>query len=473
MRAGLARALCLALLPVSCAGFYVREEPLPVRPAVSEPSAPTALSVSEAAELAVRNAVSLRASREALKAREAAFGLGLRDFLPRVRLTAEAGDDVAAFGPDAASRSLGIGLSQVLWDGGRRGAARAIERMELDLARDALDLEEQSLAEAAIAAYRASQAAEARLGIRRDSLSLAEAERALLAKERELGLATEADIVEADLSLAAMGLAVTEAELSAELAESELAEALGLDELPILGEALPTTRLAVDVDEAVLLPLALRRSRELAVARASLGRRRAEARLAAFSWLPILSLEASGRVHGDRLPLGDAEWMLSLELSMDSAPISGSLSGGAGTGSEGSRRTRSSVGLEPLGRLSSAPKPGEAAVAAALEEERYRLLASRLERDFRAAALSYRSAARLLAVKDDALALGEERLRIATLGARLGKATRSEKVEAELRRAGLQVDVVDALLAMIAAERRLESLLRIPPSSLAAFVERL
>lgn len=473
MRAGLARALCLVLLLSSCAGFYVRDEPLPVRLATREPCPRAALSVAEAAELAVRNAVSLKASREALSAREAAFWLGLRDFLPRVRLTAEAGDDVAAYGPDAASRSLGIGLSQVLWDGGRRGAARALERIELGLARDELDREEQSLAEAAIAAYRASQAAEARLGIRRDSLSLAEAERALLAKERELGLATEAEIVEADLSLATMGLAVTEAELAAELAEAELAEALGLDELPALGEALPNTRLAVDVDEAVLLPLALRRSYELTVARASLGRRRAEARLAAFSWLPVISIEASGRVYGDRPPLCDADWTISLELSMDSAPISGSLSGGTGADMEGSRRTRGSVGLEPLGRLASARGPGDAAVAAALEEERYRLLAARVERDFRAAALSYRSAVRLLAVKDDALALGEERLRIATLGARLGKATRSEKMEAELTRAGLKVDIVDALLAVIAAERRLESLLRIPPSSLAAFVERL
>lgn len=431
------------------------------------------LGVSEAALLAVENSLSLKASRQALDARRGAWRLGLRAFFPSLSVSASEDDTLSPHGRDGVTRTLSLSLRQALWDGGRLAAGRALEAAELDLATEALEREERALGEAAVEAYRQSQAASARLAIRRESLVLAEAERAFLEKERRLGLAKEADLVEADLSLASMRLAVTEAELAASMAAEELAEALGLESLPELSDPLPSFWRPFELDEDALVAAALERSHELASARLALTRRRAEARLARLSWLPRLSLEASGRVYGESLPLHEADWSLTLELGFSSPALSATALGGGGSDLAGRIRARRGMSLEPLGDPSQALLASTTAEALMLEEERYGLAVTGLDRRVRSATVAYRSAARLLEIRERALALGEERLRLAGLGASLGRATRTERLEAELKRAGLAIEVVDAVLGLIGAERRLEALLDLAPGSLARFLERL
>ncbi|GAB1455438.1 hypothetical protein MASR2M48_07450 [Spirochaetota bacterium] len=108
-----------------------------------------------------------------------------------------------------------------------------------------------------------------------------------------------------------------------------------------------------------------------------------------------------------------------------------------------------------------------------IEEERYKALSCDIRRKAEAAVLAYANAAFKRDIALKALSLAESMSELVATQIRLGQALRNAAIEAELSRSEKEIDLIDAVTFLAAAERNIESLLDILPGSLALFLENM
>jgi outer membrane protein TolC len=465
--------VCTVYTVCGCAGFYVgtgpENAPAPLRSALETETETGVLSVQEAADLAIRNSYAIRAEYSSLELREGAWRLGLRAYLPGIRISAGSDERLITNGSDTFTKSLSISLEQTVWDGGRVGASRALESADIALARSELDRSAGETGEAAVSAYRSVVAARIRLGIKKTSFESASAEREILVAELRLGMALGSDLVTVDLGIAGMGIEIAESELAVAIAESELAEALGMESLPELTERLERGRPVLGISGDRAAELAAARSPDVVLARHSLYKARAQSRIAQFAWLPSIAFNANGYASGDSFPLTKASWTVGLTVDFSSPLLSGGLGATAGKALPFDSTATTSLRMEPFPNPAGAMAARNAALALDLEEERYLATVSGARRSARIAVAEYEKATRKRDICVKALALSETRLALASLRSGLGQSLRTETLEAEMDRATKEVDLVDAALAMVSAEREIEKQLDIPPGALEEF----
>lgn len=427
-----------------------------------------ALSASDAAALAIANSPELEAEAARLDLRSAAWHLGIRAWLPR--LTVSYGDDerVSLYGADSHTMTLSARIDQPLWDGGRRAAARSLERSDIALASSDHERSLRQVGETAIAAYRSVLASRARLSIRKGSLAASIDERAVIEAEVALGLATANDLADADAQLADMDADVCEAQMALLVSEEQLVEALGLESMPELADSLDLKTRYPDFDARRIADIAADRSPEVSAARHEVDKKRAQAKAASTSWLPTIGLVASGQASGSALPLTRASW--SVGVSLD---FSGPLAAGGSSVTVGGEPPFDSS-AQAQHRFSVLPDPASmldaraAAADLALQEQLLSRLVAKARRMARAALVSLELAQQKRDAASRALELADSRARLARLKASIGQAVRTESVRAELARAEKAIDLVDAAAAMVASERELEKLLDMEPGGLLA-----
>lgn len=470
--------LLISLCCGSCISFYtrmptghhilpgVRSKTADVRHEVIE-----SLSVQEAATLAIQNNIELRAEADSLDLRKGALSLGIRSYLPSLELGTSSDDRLSLYTPDSYSKVVSVSLSQLLWDGGRLALSRALSLAELGLLYAEHERRVRAAGEEAVSAYRSVVAARSRLDIKRRSLVSAEGERTILVAEIELGLAKAMDILIVDLRLSGMELDVSVAELGLAQAEEVLSEALGLSVLPALSDGLSPYKRPVSLEAQRIGDLAVERSFLLEQSRQSILRRGAEARSAAFSWFPTIGLKAGAQVAGSQFPLHRASWSIGINIDFASPYVSGGLGLQRGTQPPFDSTRTCHTRLLPYSDAGNALDLKAARLALKAEEDRYRALACDVRRKAIAAVLAYTNAGIKRDIAIRSLRLSESMALVVATQIEIGQAVRGAAIEAELSRAEKEIELVDAVTSLAAAEWDVESLLEIPPGSLAQFVD--
>lgn len=469
-------ALAWCMAAFSCAGFYYRE---PTDEGIALRAEPPAafdgnLGALGYGRLAVLNSTAVEAERRRLELAESSWRFGARAYLPSVELGASSDERIAEYGPDTFTKGLSLSITQPLWDGGRLAAARAAEKAELALARDDLGRMRRETAEAAIQAYRAAASARGRVLIRRESYSAAAAEREILAAELRLGLASSLELAELDLRLAEVELEILSAELALSEAEAVLAEAAGVAAAPESYELPDPDRpcVALDADDDEALAAAARtRSPELRALRYELARKAAEAKAAAFAWLPTASLKAGLQLSGRDYPLTRSTWSLGLSLDFSGPYFGASIGVSGGTERPGGSTARTGASIRPLPDPAAPHASKRAALALAQAEAALAAASTRVERAAVSAATAYRNALRGVDAAKRSIELAEARRGLVAMRLGLGQARRSELVKAGLERSGEELALLDATAAVLSAERALERLLDLEAGGLASFVE--
>jgi outer membrane protein TolC len=462
-----------AFLIMSCSSFYTgglkddTGSSLAASPRLQHGSGP--LSTSALAELAVENSLELKVERNNLDARVGAWRLGLRGFLPQIEVSAGSDERLSLYSADSFSKNLSVSITQPVWDGGRLVTARSLESAAIALAGAELERKTTDIGEEAVAAARAVLSAGARLDIKKKSRESASSQHAILMTEMDLGLAMTADLLEVEKSLAEMDLELAEEELELSIARAELADILCVDLLPELSEQFTRHKLALYFDPELVGPLAVRRSPELAMARYSLVKKRAECKASKFSWLPTIGLKVSGLVSGSEYPLTRATWSAGLTMDFSSPCLNSSGSTQLGSEPPDSYTARINNRLEILPDPARLPSLRQAEMALDLEYEAYSIQSAQVERSAKVAMVVYENALRIRDIGIRSLELAESRLSLLELKVGLGQAMRVDLIKAELERATVEVELVDAVAELVAAERGLERLFDIPPGTLAAF----
>jgi hypothetical protein len=427
------------------------------------------LTFAEAAELAVISSIELRQARASQDLNEGIWKLGIREYFPRLGLNVSENDRLQEIGADSFIKNYGVSLDQLIWDGGRISMTRNLERMELDLSSSRLGRMASEVAESAIAAYRNILSSRAILEIRKTALLVLEEQRRILNEEVALGLALAVDIANADINLAEAKIDIYSLQLDLAEMESQFAELLGLDLMPVLAET-------VDVNRSVLLPavsaagaLAREKNPDLIDARFSLTKRQAELKYVSRSWIPTLRLTGNFGLSGQRYPLTRYNWSIGISIDFSNPWFQSRFSTQAGWEPPHDMTAAVQNGLNPLPDPASGFGKKQASLALEFEQDRYNII---LERTGRIAANAVEKCSlveqkRVLAL--DAARLAAERCRIEEIRLELGQITRLKLMETLIEQTQREIAVIEAVVAMLEAERELERFLDLKPGELAVF----
>ena len=429
------------------------------------------LTFVQAAELAVAASADLKHTQALHNLMEGAWRWGLRAYFPRISFTISENDRLQQIGADSFIKNYGISLDQLIFDGGRTSMSRNLERMDLDLSSARLDRTASDIAEAAIAAYRNVLASRAILEIKKRALVVLEEQRRILNEEVHLGLALSIDLAYADINLADSSLDIYSLELDLAEMEKQFAELLGLDSLPVLNEI-------VDINRAASLPapyaaaaLAREQNPDLIEARYSIIKRQAELRFVSSSWIPTVRLTGNLGLNGQSYPLTRFNWSVGISIEFSSPWFQNRLGAQFGREPPFDTTAMAQNSFTPLPDPASSYGRDQAALALALEQEKYDIA---IERIGRSAAVFVEKCAlaeqkRILALQ--AAILGEERCRIEEVRLNLGHITRLRLMEALIEQTQREITVVQAATALLEAERELERFLDLAPGELALFAQ--
>jgi len=470
----------LVFIPAACASSGGQRNPELIGPPdtyygntpVPLVLASNGISTAEAAALAIANSDELRSEYKSLALRKTAWLLGFSAYLPVVGVSAGTDERLSGYSQDSFAKTVSASIDQAIWNGGKLLAARLLMKAELSLAQAELDRKARDTGESAVSAYRAVLAARLRLGIQKDSLTAAQDQRRILAAELALGFANEIDLLEADIKLADMEIAVSDTNLSLTQAEAELMEALGVPELPELLERLPLDAGVPILDAAILADEAIKRSVELEIARHEIEKKRADLRVARLSWLPSIRLQAIAQASGTSFPLTRATWSLGLVIDFANPFLGGDAALHAGRELPYDRSASRSLNLKPLADPASITDSREAVIALKTAEELYESAVERLRRTVSLAIGRYAALGKKRDVASRALDLSNASLALTRVRVGLGQVIRSTLIEAELGCAERNIELVDSVSALISAERELEKMLDIPVGLFSVFAER-
>ena len=434
-------------------------------------SSETRLGFAGAARMAVETSEELRNEYASKALREGAWLWGVREFLPRLSITASEDDRVSEIGSDSFLKNYSVNLDQLLWDGGRLSLSRKMEKAELDLLGSRLKQMAADIAEAAVSAYRDVLQGRTILAIQEKTRESLDEQRRILQQEADLGMVRQSDLIEADITVALAELEFLSLSMDLEEAEWRLADRLGLERLPFLSERIDTGRSPRLPAPVKVKALAEARNQDLAALRFSIARRQAELRTASLSWVPSLHLTGSFGLSGRHYPLSRYSWSVGLTVNFSSPWISGNLGTSTGRDPPYDRNARLQQTVVP------APDPGAAysvrAAELALVNERSRYETA--SKEIRSAAERGVKKCELLdkrrALAVEAFKLEGEKFRLAELKLSLGEITRLDLMEARLDYAKREAALVEAAAAVLQAERELERLLDLAPGELSAFAE--
>jgi outer membrane protein TolC len=432
---------------------------------------PYVLSFAEAAELAVANSAELRNGFAQKKIREGQWKLGLRAYFPRLNISASEDDRLSQNSADSFQKNYTLNLDQLLWDGGRTGLSRKLEKTELNLLGSQLERSVLEAAEAAITAYRQILTTREIVKIRRAALESLSEQRRILAEELRLGRALSLDLIDADISVSEARIELLSLEIELEEAERQFAESLGLEELPLLGETIDTRRKCLLPSPRAARTQAEENSPQLAEARYAVRKKEAELKIVSVSWIPTLRISGSFGLTGQRYPLTRHNWSVGLTLEFSNPFLSSTVSAQAGWEPPFDRSARLQNTLNPLPDPAEALTVQSAEAALALEKINYETAFRQAGRMAENAVEKCRLLERKRNLALESIELGAERLRLSELRLRLGQLTRLELMEAQLDYTQSEIAAVEAASALLEAERELERFLNLRPGELNHFAE--
>ena len=431
----------------------------------------TGIGFASAARMAVETSGELRSEYAARAMKEGAWLWGIRAYLPRLSISASEDDRLSVTGTDSFLKSYSLNVDQLLWDGGRLSLSRRMEKAELDLAGSRLKQMAQGVADSAVSGYRDVLRGRQVLEIREKARESLEEQLRIMQREFDLGMAREADLLEAEITVARAGLEILSLSMDLEEAEQNLAEKLGLEKLPALSERIDTGRSPLLPDSAAVRSLAESRNIDLAGLRYSVARRQAELKAASLSWVPSLRLTGTVGLNGRSYPLSRYSWSAGIVVDFSSPWISGNLGATAGKDPPYDKNARLQQTLSPAPDPAAVFSVRSAELALAYERTRYETtlkdVLAAAERGVKKCSLLDRKRSLSL----EALKLEGEKFRLAELRLSLGEITRVDLMEARLDYAKQESAVVEAAAVLLEAERELERLLDLGPGELSALAE--
>jgi outer membrane protein TolC len=417
---------------------------------------PRELGVEEAVSLALENNPELRFARYDRQIAAAQYRLGVRSFLPSLSLSYSQNASVSYFSPDSRIRRLGVGVEQLIYDGGRRRYEREMQRLSLGIASTGYDRSVEDLILNVVTNYAEMLQLREQRVILKEIYGNALEQLKIAREEVALGESTEIELLEIALQVKDLEIEADQTARREELVALRFGRLIGLPE-----EILPVARGRINpaysgfLQETSAEPYLARarlESLELVRRRVELDNRREELEGVRRRWIPAVSATAEVSAAGESFPLTEPGFSLGLSLSF-AAPVlpaeTGVTVGRRGEHERSAALTASGRPAEDMEEIYS-----EEVALLAAQRSRQGLLDFESDMSFtaREGLLQVDAALSALELLREKAALEERRRTVELLRLELGEITRVEFVEGEIARARLQIDLLASAVGLFRSE---------------------
>ncbi len=279
------------------------------------------LSLDEALEIALKNHPQVVEARENLNRAEADTGSALANYYPQIYLAADWSKGRSFLTPIESIRQTEVHtdalyLKQTIYDFGRTAGAVDAARENRAVAIESLTITRQDLAFRLKSAYYLQLAADKQVAATRETVAAREAVFRQAQEFFSQGLRSKVEVTRVEANLYAAKTALIRAENNRELAQVELANAMGVPSLeprPLLEPVAGTVPLP---ERTQLQQEAVANRAELKLFKAAKGSAAAALRTARSGYLPILSGTASAGYADRSFPPDGKVWGVALNLTV-------------------------------------------------------------------------------------------------------------------------------------------------------------
>jgi outer membrane protein TolC len=389
------------------------------------------------------------------------YKLGIRRFLPSLTLGYIQSDSVSYDSPDSRLRKASLGLSQLLYDGGKLARSYRYQRHLLQINAMAIQVEKEDLIFSVIGIYTDILKFRLKKEIQQETYVNARKQLLIAEEEYQLGIITELDLLDIRLQIA---------DLEIELEETAQQERLLLyDYCRLLGYARHSPpRPAGQLNEQYAgfisfkkpvgeqaeryLQSARRNNVEFMEKRLQLVKCRENWQASKRAWLPEITANLELSMAGESLPLYQPGFSLGLDLDFDLpvAPISSSATLGTSNPKERSRgisvSTAAAENLEALYSIKIARL--ELSRAGAELQQLETELAFELEESL----VSVRNRKNTLELLRRKYAIGEARLEVEKLRVELGELKRVDLVSDQIELAQGRIEIIEKAVELYNSE---------------------
>lgn len=432
------------------------------------------LTRKEAVDLGLENSTETRLQELELALLKRRIQLGVLDYLPRIELGINVDDGITVNAPDDRRKRLFFTIRQPLYNGGVFRSARMLAKEELRLRGKTADYSRIDLSTSIWDICSSIIIEEKKLELRRRLFLLTEERISILKKEFSFGNITELEVLDMELQARDAKMQVAAAEKEIEKLRFSLYRLLEIPENSrvVIDDSIDTAFRGITetFPREVLLLHAEANNHEIQTARYRLYQEEKSVSLSHSAFVPAISVSATFFVEGERFPLSLPGLTVQFHISFSDPilPVKMTSTFGSKGTDQYSRGFHGSMSvLENIsGHIDK--KEGE------LNVQRKRRELEDLEREIAFSVedtmSEYRRQQEIIALSLESINLFKRKLSVLEKRVRNGTATEFERLEELVQFNNRKVVLLEQILALIKIERKLESLLGLPPEGLIEFI---
>jgi outer membrane protein TolC len=415
------------------------------------------INLEDAINLALDNSIELRYALYNQKIAQANLRIGYRQFLPELSVGINQNDSVNYNQPDSHTKQLSLGIQQLIFDAGRLSAGIENQRNQIHIDSLNLELSREELVFTVIKLYIDLINYRQKKAIQQETYNTALIQYEIAKEEFNLGMITELDYFDIDLSMKNLEIELEATEQEERLILFKFARILGYEpESPIpvpAGYINPDyTGFITETNSEYWLELAREESLEFISRRFQVSALSDTLQNARFSWLPEISLKFTLTLSGDEYPLTEPGFSLGVNFNfaIPTFPITASTTIGKRDPDERSRSY--SLGGNVADNLQEvySIRVAKLNLAQAANE------LIDFETDFRfniqESLINLDNHQRMLNLLFEKLEIEEKRVEIQKLKLELGEIQRIDYLKSEIKLSQLKIELLSNLVTLFTQE---------------------
>ncbi len=415
------------------------------------------IDLEEAINLALGNSVELRYALFNQKIALANLRLGYRQFLPELSVGINQNDSVNYNQLDTHTKQLSLGIQQLIFDAGRLSASMDNQKNQIHLESLNMELSREELVFSIISLYIDIINFRQRKAIQQETYNTALIQYEIAKEELNLGVITELDYLDIDLSFKNLEIELEKTEQEERLLLFKFARALGYD--PEAQIPIPTGYInpeyigfITEYNSEYWLGLAREQSVEFISRRFQIASLNDVLQKSRFSWLPAVSAKFTFTLSGDEYPLTEPGFSIGLNFSfaIPTFPVTAGTTIGKRNPEERSR------GYSISGDVADNLQDIYSIRVAKLNLAKASNELVDFETDFRfniqESLINLENHKQMLNLLFDKLLIEEKRVEIQRLKLDLGEIQRIDYLKSEIKLSELKIEILSNLLALYTQE---------------------
>lgn len=432
------------------------------------------LSLEECYDLAFKESKELYSARTELQIYNQAAALQLRKYFPQLSFNYSNQDSVLFAGNDSTNIRAGIGLKQLIFDGGQGGIQDESLKIESRIKKRQLGIMERELANTVWKTYFQYIFLLQKYEIQSELLTLSNQQQLISKKKYELGSITEMQMLESEIQLNNQSLSIAETELEISKLDFQFRRLTGLeDENFLLGDSILPSYTGIQIPDNYdlireIINYAKLHNQDLQKMRIQIKLTKKQMEMSGI--LPHISIEGRASMSGSQWPLQHPEYSVQLHVQFPHKAFPLQLSGGITEKAGASFGTNSGASVSPFQDLQFLTDSQSAELQLKNLEFQYKESIADIEHIVRSGLHTLKQLRRKIELTKQTLSIQKQQLTISAYQWEKGLITHAEYMKTQMEYQNNTIGLLEAIFQLMQQERQLASTIGI--ESLRGFISR-